>query len=332
MRSVTTTTHKPPTAVQHAKRPSKRHAVPAAVALVACLALAGTAWATVVGGRLGTGRAAAPGLRVYAWSRASGHLYSLGLGTATTWSLDLPPGRYWLFAGLEGAGAPPIYAAYTEYSRCLHHAPAASCDGHQIAEVEVGSHRLADIDLTDWALSDDSANAIDNLLGRPPVDPYDESGRAAPKFSEYPVRAADVPSVSAREASGYHEADREAAQAALGEPPNYAGQHTLVPVGCGQGCNGIAIVDHVSGAVRYPPALNPLPEPPTCESRPVLQYRRDSRLLVVTSAAGKGGAAGTLVHYYTYEAGRADLNVVATRPGSEPAGSLHCAPGERAGR
>ena len=306
--------------------------VTGALALLGMLGAA-SAPATVVGGRLGTGRTAAPALRVYAWARATGRLYTLAGGTATTWSLDLPPGRYWLFAGLEGPGAPPIYAAYTEYSRCLHQAarPAQGCDGHQISELEVGAHPLRDIDLTDWALSDDSASAIDNLLGRPPVDPYDESGRAAPKFSEYPVRSAAA-QTSAHEASGYHDADRDAVAAALAGSPNFAGHLQLVPVSCGNACSGVAVIDHLTGAVRDPSELNPLPEPPACETRAVLQYRRDSRLLIVRSAMPKDASGNTLMHYYTVDGDGAQLRLISSRTSAEPAATPRCAPGERAGR
>ena len=303
-----------------------------AIAGLGLLAVGG-ARATVVGGRLGTGRQAAPALRVYAWARATGHLYSLGLGAATTWNLDLPPGRYWLFAGLEGPGAPPVYAAYTDYVRCLHRHAAGSgeCDGHQIAEVDVGSQPRHDLDLTDWALSDDSASAIDSLLGRPPADPYDASSRAAPKFSEYPARPGATAGVPAREPTGYHEADREAVYAAWNAAANFAGRLQLVPVSCGAGCSGVAMLDHATGAVRYPVALNPLPDAPACESRASLQYRRDSRLLIVRSAGPKAAAA-TQAHYYTVEGDNAELRLVTTRTGSDVPGPAHCAPGERAGR
>lgn len=318
----------------HFVRRTPARALAAIAAVLGSLALSGVqqAAATVVGGRLGTGRATAPALRVYAWSRANGHLYSLSGGASTTWSLDLPPGRYWLFAGLEGAGAPPIYAAYTEYARCQRHPGASACDSHAIAEVEIGARRLTDIDLTDWALTDDSAAAIDAVLGRPPGDPYDAASRAAPKFSEYPARPASAQAPGAREPSGYHEGDREPVASGYAEAPNYAGRQTLVPVSCGTGCSGIAIVDHATGAVRYPPALNPLPEPPACEARAVLQYRRDSRLMIVTSAGARAAAGGTTMRYYTYDGDSGELRLVANLPGPESSGGLHCAPGERAGR
>ncbi len=306
--------------------------VTSALALIGVFCVV-SASATVVGGRLGTGRASAPALRVYAWGRTTGRLYSLAAGTATTWSLDLPPGRYWLFAGLEGPGAPPVYAAYTEYSRCQHRPaqPPPACDGHQIAELEVGTHALRDIDLTDWALSDDSASAIDNLLGRPPVDPYDESGRAAPKFSEYPARSA-TPAASAREATGFHDADRDAVAAALAGSPNFAGRLQLVPVACGSNCSGVAVLDHATGAVHYPAALNPLPEPPACEAHALLQYRRDSRLLIIKSAQPKDPAGATMLHYYTVDGDGAELRLVTTQTNLDPTGAPRCAPSERAGR
>ncbi len=330
------------------RRPSfGRHAWPAtsadarrrrlglALLLVTALGIvcSATARAAIVSGRLGTGRPGAPALRVYAWSRSANRLYSLASGTAVRYRLELPAGHYWLFAGLEGSGASPIYGAYTEYVGCVRRAapaaaeatPGADCSNHTLAEVTVAGRDLAAIDLTDWALPDETASALDNLLGRPPGDPYDESGRAAPKFSEYPARAG-VAGGAAREPGGEKAADREALSGALGSPPNFAGRLSLVPVGCTASCSGVALIDHASGAVRYPSALNPLPEPPPCEARATLQYRRDSRLLIVRSATPKGARGTATLTYYTVEGDTPELRVVASRLQGETAGGRCAAP------
>lgn len=302
-----------------------------ALLLLVTLGFAAAAGGAEVSGRLGTGRPGAPALRVYAWSRSANRLYSLASGTAVRYHLELPPGRYWLFAGLEGSGASPIYGAYTGFVRCSRPAtrpatadpaPEADCSSHAPSEVSVTARRLTDVDLTDWALDDASATALDNLLGRPPGDPYDESGRAAPKFSEYPARAGS-PAPAARDPAGERPADREALAVALGAPPNFAGRLSLVPAGCDGNCTGVALIDHASGAVRYPSALNPLPDAPPCEPRAMLQYRRDSRLLIVRSAAPKGARGTTTVTYYTVEGDTPELRVVASRVQPEAAGS-HC--------
>lgn len=314
-----------------------RRSAPASAALSAALLVVGLlcareAPATIVGGRLGTGRANAPALRVYAWSRTAGRLYSLAGGTATTWDLDLPPGRYWLFAGLDGPGAPPIYAAYTEFLRCQRHGVRVThgdCDAHDLAEVEVAGERLSHVDLTDWALSDASATTLDTLLGRSATDPYDASARAAPKFTEYPARSGAT-AAPPREPSGYREADREAVLEAWAEAPSFAARLTFIPVSCGGGCAGIALLDHGTGVVRYPATLNPLPDAPPCETHAVLQYRRDSRLLIVRSAAAKGPGPGAQMHYYVVDVDSGELRSIASRPATDvPA---HCAGGERAGR
>ena len=299
-----------------------------AVATLALVLACTGAYAAAVGGRLGTGRPGAPALRVYAWAPANGRLYSQAGGTATSYRIELPPGRYWLFAGLDGSGAPPIYAAYTLFTRCTRApraANAAECDRHEIAEVEVGRRRLADIDLTDWALADESANAIDGVLGRPPGEPYDESGRAAPKFSEYPARAVGPPPEAPVEPHGARTEDREAISAAIAQPASFAGHFVLVPLSCATACGGAALLDVRSGTVFYPHALNPLPPPPACEPRTALTYRRDSRLLIVRST-GTGGAAET--RYYTAEGDGGELKLVTSRPGDEPGLAAHCA-GER---
>ena len=316
--------------------PDRRRPGPLVVLLATLLGIVGSAsaQAAVVSGRLGTGRPGAPALRVYAWSRSANRLYSLASGTAVRYRLELPVGHYWLFAGLEGSGASPIYGAYTDYVSCTRRAtraaaaaagaPAATdCSNHALAELTVAGRDLADIDLTDWALADETATLLDNLLGRPPGDPYDESGRAAPKFSEYPARAGSAAG-AAREPDGEKAADHDALAGALGSPPNFAGRLSLVPVGCAASCSGVALIDHGSGAVRYPSALNPLPEAPPCEARATLQYRRDSRLLIVRSATPKSTRSTATVTYYTVEGDIAELRVVASRVQTEAA-SGHCA-------
>ena len=286
--------------------------------------LCARAEAAEVSGRLGSGRPGAPALRVYAWSRSTGHLYSLANGTAIRYRLELPRGHYWLFAGLEGAGASPIYGAYTEYVRCVARTGAADaeCVQHGLAEVEVGTRALNDVDLIDWALPDDVATGLDSLLGRPPGDPYDESGRAAPKFSEYPARRSAPSGPDAHDLAGERGGDREVLLTALGEAANFAGRWSLVPLGCATACSGIALLDHTTGSVLYPEALNPLPDPAPCETRASLQYRRDSRLLIVRSG-GKGGKGAATVTYYTVDGEPAALKAIASRALAEP-GPAHC--------
>lgn len=60
------------------------------------------------------------------------------------------------------------------------------------------------------------------------------------------------------------------------EPPNFADRFTLFLVGCGSGCRQYALIDRRSGRVHSGQALNNVR----------FDYRRDSRLLVVTHTEG----------------------------------------------
>jgi hypothetical protein len=65
----------------------------------------------------------------------------------------------------------------------------------------------------------------------------------------------------------------------------------------------------------------PLPGPPPCEAHATLQYRRDSRLLVVRSGGAQAKAgASTVLTYYTVEGEAAKLRLLSSRSTAEPAG------------
>jgi hypothetical protein len=275
------------------------------------LALAAGAAAAPVSGRLGTPTGVVPPLTLYAWSLSGARLYSVTTdGGQTSFTFDLPRGRYWLFATPAEPGAPPLYGAYTAFAACAHAAERdpAAC-GHELKVLSVGAHGQNGVELSDWHLDDAVTRDLDRIVGRPDGD-GDEVRLAAPKFSEYPAPAYGGPRAAALAAGGDErlERDRELLAAAFAGAANFAGRMVLVRVGCGSGCEQAALVDLASGRVAYPPALAELPAGTPCSSQGPLVFRRDSRLLTVT-----GREQSELVtHYYVWDWDGGQLRLVAS--------------------
>lgn len=279
-----------------------------------CLALAAAVVAAApVAGRLGTPTGIVPALTVYAWSVTGAQLYSVTTEAGqTSYTLDLPRGRYWLFATPADPGAPPLYGAYTDLAACGHAAEprAPDCQSHALRAVVVGARGQAGIELSDWHLDDAATRELDLILGRPGGDAVDEVQLAAPKFSEYPAAAYAGPRATALAAGGDArlERDREPLAAALASAPNFAGRMVLVRLGCGSACEQAALVDLASGRVAYPPALAELPASTPCSSRGPLGFRRDSRLVTVTGR----DKTELVTRYYVWDPDSGLLRLVAS--------------------
>ncbi len=276
------------------------------------LALATGAAGAPVSGRLGTPTGVVPALTLYAWSLTGARLYSVTTdGGQTSFTLDLPRGRYWLFATPADPGAPPVYGAYTAFAACARAAERGAADcGHELREVTVGARGQSGVELTDWHLDDVVTRDLDRIVGRPDGGDVDELRLAAPKFSEYPAPAYSGTRAAAIAAGGDErlERDREPLTAALAAPANFAGRMVLVRVGCGSGCEQAALLDVVTGRVAYPPALAELPASTPCSSGGALVFRRDSRLMTVT-----GREQSELVtHYYVWDPDSGLLRLVAS--------------------
>ena len=282
-----------------------------AVALILLGLGQATAYATPVAGHLGSPAGKLPALTVYAWSLDGAKLHSVTTESGqATFSLDLPPGRYYVFAAPLDPGAPPIYGAYTEYAACVHETPAARCLEHGLKPLTVTRRPAAPIDLADWYLEDEVTLELDRILGRPAGGSLPEAELAAPKFSEYPAAAfagaraaalvlGDEPRV---------ERDKEPLGAALESRANFAGRTVLVRIGCGDGCETVAFVDVPTGRVAYPAALAAVPTTIPCVTGAPLKFRRDSRLLTVTNDTG-----GTrLTRYFLWDADSGVLKLIAS--------------------
>ena len=139
-----------------------------------CLALAALALgaaaasAAPVSGRLASPAGTLPALTVFAWSLAGDKLYSITTDSGqVAFTLDLPPGRYYVFAAPVDPGAPAIYGAYTEFAACSHDGARAGCSAHGLLTLLVKKRPVHDVDLTDWYLDDAVTRELDRILGRP---------------------------------------------------------------------------------------------------------------------------------------------------------------------
>ena len=275
--------------------------------------LAATAGAAPLNGRLATPTAVVPALTVYAWSLTSAQLYSVSTeGGQDTFALDVPPGRYWLFATPADPGAPPLYGAHTDFSACTHTGAHRStdCDRHTLRPVTVGRQRDDGIDLTDWHLDDTVTRELDRILGRPPGETKDDAQFAAPKFSEYPAPpfAGRRTTTLAVGGDARIERDGELLAAALASPVNFAGRTVLVRLGCGAGCEFAALVDVATGRVAYPSALAALPASSECSARGALLFRRDSRLVTITGR----DRAELVTRYFVWDPDSGVLKLIAS--------------------
>jgi len=295
-----------------------------AVALLLLVAAGSMASATPVAGHLGSPAGTLPALTVYAWSLAAAKLHSVTTESGqASFSLDLPPGRYYVFAAPLDPGAPPIYGAYTEFAACARENPAARCLEHGLKVLLVARRPGPAIELTDWYLDDAVTLELDRILGRPEGGALAEAELAAPKFSEYPA----APYAGARAtalAAGDEprlEREREPLTAALESHANFAGRAVLVRIGCGDGCETAAFVDLPTGRVAFPAALAQLPTTMPCSSGEPLKFRRDSRLLTVTGDSG--GARLTRYFLWDPESGVLKLLASLASAAAAPCAAAH---------
>jgi hypothetical protein len=138
-----------------------------------------------------------------------------------------------------------------------------------------------------------------------------------PRFEDFPEpeqfkgKPAAV-RLATREARKYRTVISEGAR----EGPNFAGSYTLVEWGCGAGCVQFAVADAKTGAVFMPPFYvgpRALLEGETGEPEEPLQFRVDSKLLIVSGSRNEKGEG---VYYYKWDKNR--LTLIATAAVKKP--------------
>ncbi len=248
-----------------------------------------------------------PSMTVYASDLDGPRVRTLQLARGqTNFSVDVPPGRYLVFLAPNQPGAPNIYGAYTQYSLCTPH-DAGRCEDHTLIPVTVTAKaRRTEVTIDDWYLTDDIAGQIDHIRGV--AADADAEPLSAPRFSEYPtapIDAAPPPKIDPG-AGELSEEDRAAVQAALANGPNFAGHLTAAWAACGLACGRLVLIDWQSGAIQSLSVPNPHAEMPAalpCRPEEALQFRRDSRLLLVTRVRG----TAVVTQYFVWNQNNAAL-------------------------
>jgi hypothetical protein len=141
----------------------------------------------------------------------------------------------------------------------------------------------------------------------------------ASRFDDFPVPAAEqfkgkpaAVKLTSAQARRYRTMIREGAR----EGSNFAGHYTIVQWGCGAGCVQFAVVDAKTGAVFMPPFYvgpRAFVEGQTGEPEEPLQFRVDSRLLIVSGSRNEKGEG---VYYYKWDKNR--LTLIATAAVKKP--------------
>ncbi len=218
-----------------------------------------------------------------AWSR----LRSIaGPRGSVSFEIAVPPGRYLIFLAPSDPGAPAIYGAYTRYSLCARDDPQANCADHELIPVTVATRaqRVA-VSVDAWYLSDEVMERIDLIRGVTATEANEPL--RLPRFSEYRVAqeptAATVPISANIKLPAEDRVDLRSVAAA---GPNFAGHLSLVIAHCGDECSRVLIIDWRNGSLTESTAIGVLRGALPCRRTEVLAFRRDSRLLNVTTTDG----------------------------------------------
>jgi len=227
----------------------------------------------------------------------------------TKFSIDVPPGRYLVFLAPQERGAPDIYGAFSQYSVCLEHSRASdtetadsACADHGLVTVNLANRSAhAAVTIDDWVQSDEVARQLDHLRGLEAGSDMIPMG--APRFSEYPIaqdaQGAAQGAAPKLDLGGIAESDeqRSRLRQSLAGGPNFSAYLTAAFTPCGDACERLVLIDWHSGKLIEPPVLNAIDAKLPCRSGEAVLFRRDSRLLSVTRAQGKG----IVTQYYVWK-------------------------------
>ena len=129
----------------------------------------------------------------------------------------------------------------------------------------------------------------------------DQSQAAVPAFEQHPavVSSIVVPAKVRLDSHPKARTFRTALRDGAKNGPNFAGHFTIVTWGCGIACQDVSIVDAKSGRVFFPQQLQPTSNDAVTDETPPLQYRLDSKLLIVAgSPLDRDDNIG--IHYYLW--------------------------------
>ena len=256
----------------------------AAVSFTLGLACTGTE-ATTLAGRLTYPGEGLPAMTVVAREASGQNVFSTHTTRGqSSYRLAVRPGAYVVFAVPDVAPDPKLRGAYTEYSLCARERTkllAGRCRTGALVVVNVADgDAKTGINVDDWNLSESIAVA----LSWPIAGPAAAATAPPPRFDAYP---AAVPTTTKWVQPDYESAPpaarafRSALEAAVAKGSVFAGTVAVARWGCGSGCEHWALVDRTTGTITMPePPLQPLDYKLPCE-REALEFRPDSRLLMV---------------------------------------------------
>lgn len=300
--------------------------MPIRTVLATCAALGygATACAATIEGQVAFPGQVAPPMTAYVCEIDTSRIRTLPVAPGQAkFSIELPVGRYIVFLAPRAPGAPNIYGAHTRYSLCVsnaHDAPSgmdANCADHRLADVTLATRTAhAQLNVDDWALSDEIAAQLDRFRGIEASDAAEPL--AAPHFSEYKVAISETgsiataaPKLDAADANLAAE-DRTELQQALAGGPNFAGTVSLVKARCGNACERLLLLDWRSGKVIEPAAVGEVRGTLPCRADEAIVFRRDSRLVSITSVRSES----LVTQYFVWKPDSATLAPLAEYPRS----------------
>ncbi|MFI4890527.1 MAG: hypothetical protein ACHQIL_08345 [Steroidobacterales bacterium] len=277
----------------------------AAVAAIAALGAIPAAFAALIEGQIAFPGQTVPPMTAYACEVDTSRILTVSVAPGQArFAVEVPTGRYIVFLAPSAPGAPNIYGAHTWYSVCAAQTPDSvgaqheACTDHSLAEVILGTraaHALVSID--DWYLSDEIASQLDRIRGIEASSTAEPL--AAPRFSEYKANAFETTAAPKPDFgdSSLAPGDRAKLQQALASGPNFAGSLSLVRARCGNACDHVVLLDWHSGRVLEPAGPGEIRDPLPCRPEDAVLFRRDSRLLSITSVH----ADGLLTQYFVWK-------------------------------
>jgi hypothetical protein len=135
-------------------------------------------------------------------------------------------------------------------------------------------------------------------------------GRRLPRFEDYPAKKFAGKPAPARISSRAIPEDvcRAVLKQQAQEGPNFAGHYTLVRCTCGSGCSALYVVDARTGRFYDLSPVGSVAIVP-CQDEEAVQYRNDSRLLILGGGLGFYGSPREIEgkNYYEWRGGRLKL-------------------------